>query len=47
MVGWFLLQTALPVVDLRDEPAALRQRLGWVAHEVGFFYLTATASPRI
>jgi isopenicillin N synthase-like dioxygenase len=39
------VQTALPVVDLRDEPAALRQRLGRVAHEVGFFYLTGHGVP--
>lgn len=39
------MQTALPVVDLRDEPAALRQRLGRVAHEVGFFYLTGHGVP--
>jgi isopenicillin N synthase-like dioxygenase len=30
------VQTALPVVDLNDEPQRLRQ----VAHDVGFFYLT-------
>jgi len=28
------------VVDLRDDPTALRRRLRTVAHEVGFFYLT-------
>jgi isopenicillin N synthase-like dioxygenase len=28
------------VVDLRDDPAALRRQLRTVAHEVGFFYLT-------
>lgn len=39
------VQTALPVVDLRDEPAALRRRLGEVAHEVGFFYLTGHGVP--
>ena len=39
------MQTALPVVDLRDEPAALRQRLGPVAHEVGFFYPTGHGVP--
>lgn len=39
------VQTALPVVDLRDEPAALRRRLGRVAHEVGFFYLTGHGVP--
>jgi isopenicillin N synthase-like dioxygenase len=39
------VRTALPVVDLRDEPAALRQRLGEAAHEVGFFYLTGHGVP--
>lgn len=39
------VQTALPVLDLRDEPAALRQRLRQVAHEVGFFYLTGHGVP--
>lgn len=34
------VHTALPVVDLRDEHAALRERLRSVAHEVGFFHLT-------
>jgi isopenicillin N synthase-like dioxygenase len=34
------VRTALPVVDLRDDPAALRERLRTVAHQVGFFYLT-------
>jgi isopenicillin N synthase-like dioxygenase len=34
------VQTALPVVDLRGEPDALRDRLRSVAHEVGFFHLT-------
>jgi isopenicillin N synthase-like dioxygenase len=43
--GVVSVQTALPVVDLRDEPAALRQRLGRVAHEVGFFYLTGHDVP--
>lgn len=33
------VRTALPVVDLRDEPAVLRARLRSVAHEVGFFHL--------
>jgi isopenicillin N synthase-like dioxygenase len=33
-------RTTVPVVDLRDDPAALRERLRTVAHEVGFFYLT-------
>jgi len=28
------------VVDLRDDPTALRRQLRTVAHEVGFFYLT-------
>jgi isopenicillin N synthase-like dioxygenase len=31
--------TTLPVVDLRDSPGQLRERLREVAHEVGFFYL--------
>ena len=31
--------TTLPVVDLRDSPDQLRERLREVAHEVGFFYL--------
>jgi isopenicillin N synthase-like dioxygenase len=39
------VQTALPVVDLRDEPQTLRRRLGQVAHEVGFFYLTGHGVP--
>lgn len=34
------MRTALPVVDLRDDPIALRRQLRTVAHEVGFFYLT-------
>ncbi len=34
------VRTALPVVDLRDEPGALRDRLRSVAHDVGFFHLT-------
>jgi isopenicillin N synthase-like dioxygenase len=34
-----VVHTALPVVDLRDDPAALRERLRSVAHEVGFFHL--------
>jgi len=34
------VRTALPVVDLRDDPAVLRERLRTVANEVGFFYLT-------
>jgi isopenicillin N synthase-like dioxygenase len=32
--------TALPVVDLRADPEALRRGLRDAAHEVGFFYLT-------
>jgi isopenicillin N synthase-like dioxygenase len=39
------VQTSLPVVDLRDDPAALRERLRTVAHEVGFFYLTGHDVP--
>ncbi|SCX30410.1 isopenicillin N synthase family dioxygenase [Mycolicibacterium fluoranthenivorans] len=39
------VQTALPVVDLRDDPDVLRRRLGQVAHEVGFFYLTGHGVP--
>lgn len=39
------VHTALPVVDLRDEPAELRDRLRRVAHEVGFFYLTGHGVP--
>ncbi|MUL82603.1 isopenicillin N synthase family oxygenase [Mycobacterium sp. CBMA247] len=35
------VQTALPVVDLNDEPERLRQ----VAHDVGFFYLTGHGVP--
>jgi isopenicillin N synthase-like dioxygenase len=35
----------VPVVDLRDEPAALTERLRTVAHEVGFFYLTGHGVP--
>jgi isopenicillin N synthase-like dioxygenase len=34
------VRTALPVVDLRDDPVALRRNLRTVAHEVGFFHLT-------
>ena len=34
------VRTVLPVVDLRDDPTALRRQLRTVAHEVGFFYLT-------
>ncbi len=43
--GVVSVQTALPVVDLRADPAALRRRLGQVAHEVGFFYLTGHGVP--
>jgi isopenicillin N synthase-like dioxygenase len=39
------VHTALPVVDLRDDPAELRQRLRRVAHEVGFFYLSGHGVP--
>ncbi len=35
------VRTALPVVDLNDEPERLRQ----VAHDVGFFYLTGHGVP--
>ncbi|WP_375482617.1 isopenicillin N synthase family dioxygenase [uncultured Mycobacterium sp.] len=34
-----LSTTALPVVDLRDDPDALRTRLREAAHEMGFCYL--------
>ncbi|MDT5069300.1 MAG: hypothetical protein QOK02_5455 [Mycobacterium sp.] len=34
------VRTALPQVDLRDDPTALRRQLRTVAHEVGFFHLT-------
>lgn len=37
--------TALPVVDLRDEPGALRDGLREAAHEVGFFFLTGHGVP--
>jgi isopenicillin N synthase-like dioxygenase len=39
------VQTALPVVDLRDEAAPLRERLRSVAHEVGFFHLAGHGVP--
>lgn len=39
------VRTALPVVDLRDDPTALRRQLRTVAHEVGFFYLTGHGVP--
>jgi isopenicillin N synthase-like dioxygenase len=39
------VHTALPVVDLRDDPAELRQRLRGVTHEVGFFYLSGHGVP--
>ena len=37
--------TALPVVDLRDEPGRLQDRLRQVTHEVGVFYLTGHGVP--
>jgi isopenicillin N synthase-like dioxygenase len=37
--------TALPVVDLRDDPDPLRRGLREAAHEVGFFYLTGHEVP--
>ncbi|BBZ46262.1 2-oxobutyrate oxidase [Mycobacterium parmense] len=37
--------TALPVVDLRADPAALRELLREAAHRVGFFYLTGHGVP--
>ena len=37
--------TALPVVDLRADPDALRQALRAAAYEVGFFYLTGHGVP--
>jgi isopenicillin N synthase-like dioxygenase len=37
--------TALPVIDLRAEPGALREGLREAAHEVGFFYLTGHGVP--
>ena len=37
--------TALPVVDLRADPAQLREHLREAAHEVGFFYLTGHDVP--
>ena len=37
--------TALPVVDLRDDPDQLRKRLRQAAHEVGFCYLTGHEVP--
>ena len=44
--GWVTaLSTALPVVDLRDDPDVLRDRLRRVAHDVGFFYLTGHGVP--
>jgi isopenicillin N synthase-like dioxygenase len=39
------VRTTVPIVDLRDDPAALRERLRAVAHEVGFFYLTGHGVP--
>lgn len=37
--------TVLPVVDLRDDPDRLRDRLRTAAHRVGFFYLTGHGVP--
>ncbi len=37
--------TALPVVDLRADPDALRESLRRAAHEVGFFYLVGHGVP--
>ena len=37
--------TALPVVDLRADPGALRRGLREAAHQVGFFYLTGHGVP--
>lgn len=37
--------TALPVVDLRQDPGALRRGLREAAHEVGFCYLTGHQVP--
>jgi isopenicillin N synthase-like dioxygenase len=39
------VQTALPVVDLRDDPEVVRRTLRQVAHEVGFCYLTGHGVP--
>jgi isopenicillin N synthase-like dioxygenase len=39
--------TTLPVVDLRDSPGQLRQRLREAAHEVGFFYLIGHNVPAV
>ena len=43
--GVSTVRTALPVVDLRDEPAVVRERLRSVAHDVGFFHLTGHGVP--
>jgi isopenicillin N synthase-like dioxygenase len=40
-----VVHTALPVVDLSDDPTALRERLRTVAHEVGFFHLVGHGVP--
>jgi isopenicillin N synthase-like dioxygenase len=40
-----VVHTALPVVDLSDDPGALRERLRTVAHEVGFFHLVGHGVP--
>jgi isopenicillin N synthase-like dioxygenase len=37
--------TSLPVVDLSDDPTALREMLRSVAHEVGFFHLVGHGVP--
>lgn len=37
--------TALPVIDLRDDPGRLRQGLRTAGHEVGFCYLTGHGVP--
>lgn len=43
--GVTALSTALPVVDLGDDAAALRDQLSQVAHEVGFFHLVGHGVP--
>jgi hypothetical protein len=45
MEGVSVVHTALPVVDLGDEPAVLREWLRSVAHEVGFFHLVGPGMP--
>jgi isopenicillin N synthase-like dioxygenase len=39
--------TALPVVDLGDDPGQLRRKLRETAHEVGFFFLTGHGVPEL